>query len=174
MVRGARIGSRVASVASRVGARIFSPKHFDAAFGSRRETVDSRSSRGDAPGRRRTWTLGARSRRGPGAPPRRSSDVRPRATAGRCNPCCVPRGGGDVEKARGGQRRKRGACGDARGDSRSHRARGNDHKAPRSRRRRARSSDDGRGAFLAASVDTRASKILRRLEKRRRHEKPSA
>ena len=35
-----------------------------------------------------------------------------------------------------------------------------------------RTTDEAR--FLAASVDTRASKILRRLEKRRRHEKPSA
>ena len=54
---------------------------------------------------------------------------------------------GKWKKARGGQRRKRGACGEARGDSRFRRARGNAREAPRSRRRRARSSDDGRGAI---------------------------
>ena len=55
----------------------------------------------------------------------------------------------EAEKARGGQRRKRGARGDARGDSRSTRARGNASEAPRSGRPRACSSDDGRGSIPA-------------------------
>ena len=55
----------------------------------------------------------------------------------------------EAEKARGGQRRKRGARGDARGDSRCSRAFGNASEAPRSGRPRACSSDDGRGSIPA-------------------------
>lgn len=81
----------------------------------------------------------------------------------------------EAEKARGGQRRKRGARGDARGDSRSTRARGNASEAPRSGRPRARSSDDGRGSIpRGVGRHARVEKSCGGLKSGAGTEKPSA